>query len=223
MYFGGCGVVFKLNSAGVETVLYSFTDADGDEPNNVVRDAAGNLYGTTVSGGTSGWGTVFKLDTTGKETVLHNFTGKTDGAYANSLIRDHAGNLYGTASLGGDLSCSAPYGCGVVFKLNPSGKFTVLYSFTGADAATEPVGGLVKDALGNLYGTTVGASGTVFKLDTSRKLTVLHNFTGGGVDPIGGIVMDRQGNFYGTTVLGGKGNCHYNNTIGCGGIFKLTP
>src|SRR4029077_9574150 len=156
-YFGGCGVVFKLNSAGVETVLYSFKDADGNEPNNVVRDAAGNLYGTTVSGGASGWGTVFKLDTTRKETVLHNFTGKTDGAYANSLIRDHAGNLYGTASLGGDLSCSAPYGCGVVFKLNPSGKFTVLYSFTGADAATEPAGGLVRDALGNLYGTTVGA------------------------------------------------------------------
>ncbi len=221
--FGGCGVIFKLNNAGTETVLYTFTGPDGEGPDNLLRDAAGNLYGTTSSGGASGRGTIFKLDPAGKETVLYSFTANTDGGYPDNLIRDRAGNFYGTASLGGDLSCQSPYGCGVVFKLTSSGKFTVLYSFTGADAVFTPAGSLVKDATGNLYGTTVGASGAVFKLNPSRKLTVLHNFTGGGVDPIGGIIIDQQGNFYGTTASGGKGNCHYINAIGCGGIFKLTP
>jgi uncharacterized repeat protein (TIGR03803 family) len=223
----GCGTVFTIDKTGKETVLYAFTGgADGRNPDAaLIRDAAGNLYGTTLFGGGSGWGTVFKLDSRGKETVLHSFTGKTDGGYANSLIRDRAGNLYGTASLGGDLSCSSPYGCGVVFKLNASGKFTVLYGFTGAGAALGPAGRLVRDASGNLYGTTVGAAGTVFKLDTNLKLTVLHAFNGNGagVNPVGGIVMDRAGNFYGATAYGGNGNCHHLSTVGCGAIFKLTP
>ena len=114
------GVVFKLNPDTRElTVLYAFTDeADGGIPYaGVIRDTAGNLYGTTGDGGAYNNGVVFKLDTTGKETVLHAFTGGEDGSYpVYNLIRDAAGNLYGTTNEGGDPNC----GCGVVFKLNPT-------------------------------------------------------------------------------------------------------
>jgi uncharacterized repeat protein (TIGR03803 family) len=111
------------------TVLHAFTSlSSGQNPAaSLVRDSAGNLYGTTGAGGVTGGvcapigcGTVFKLDTTGKETVLHSFTGKADGAYPDAgLVRDAAGNLYGTTSSGGDLACGGGGGCGVVFKLTP--------------------------------------------------------------------------------------------------------
>jgi uncharacterized repeat protein (TIGR03803 family) len=97
----GCGTVFMLDTTGAETVLYRFMSlaTDGQYPSaGLIRDAAGNLYGTTYWGGTSDSGTVFKLDTTGTETVLFSFTG-TDGAHpVAGLIRDVAGNFYGTAS-----------------------------------------------------------------------------------------------------------------------------
>ena len=92
----------------------------------MIRDAAGNLYGTTNYGGDFsgslcagvGCGVAFKLDPTGKETVLYTFTGGTDGANPNAdLLQDEEGSLYGTASGGGDLSCNPPHGCGVVFKI----------------------------------------------------------------------------------------------------------
>jgi uncharacterized repeat protein (TIGR03803 family) len=121
------GAVFKLDKTGSETVLYSFVGGrDGSSPlAGVVRDAAGNFYGTTYYGGGSrcggsGCGTMFKLDATGKETVLHRFTGATDGANPyGGLVQDAVGNLYGTTLSGGDLSCSTGDGpgCGVVFKL----------------------------------------------------------------------------------------------------------
>jgi uncharacterized repeat protein (TIGR03803 family) len=124
----GCGVVFKVDPTGKETVLYRFKGgADGAEPNaSVIRDAAGNLYGTTALGGEftdplcvgTGCGVAFRLDPTGKETVLHTFTGVADGVNPSAnLLRDEEGNLYGTAVGGGDLSCSPTYGCGVVFKI----------------------------------------------------------------------------------------------------------
>jgi hypothetical protein len=123
-------VVFKLDRRGKETVLYSFTGgADGAESfASVIRDEAGNLNGTTYFGGDFngslcagvGCGVVFKLDPTGKETILYTFTGGTDGANPNAdLLLDEEGNLYGTAADGGDLSCSSPHGCGVVFKIDP--------------------------------------------------------------------------------------------------------
>jgi len=113
---GGNGVVFKVSEAGRETVLYRFpaTGANGIHPRGVVRDAQGNLYGTTVFHGAFGWGTVFKLAPTGKMTVLYNFTGgNADGGdpYAG-LVRDGQGNLYGTTSAGAA-------GYGTVFKITP--------------------------------------------------------------------------------------------------------
>src|SRR5271157_1537235 len=109
-----------------ETVLHSFTGYPGDGATpyaGLVRDAQGNLYGTTFEGGASSAGTVFKVDTTGKESVLYSFTGTGgDGAepYAG-LVQDAQGNLYGTTLQGGDLACNAPFGCGTVFKVAPAG------------------------------------------------------------------------------------------------------
>jgi uncharacterized repeat protein (TIGR03803 family) len=156
-------------------VLYSFTGADGDGANpstGMVLDSEGNLYGTTTYGGPNYEGTVFKLDTTSHETVLYAFTGLTDGGYPNDLIRDSKGNLYSTTYVGGDITlcyASGDYGCGTVFKINPSNKETVLYVFTGTEGdGSYPSAGVVRDSQGNLYGTATygGANGdgAVFKI-----------------------------------------------------------
>jgi len=220
----GCGTVFKVDRAGNETVLYSFAGTgagDGEYPNAaLVRDAAGTLYGTTVGGGASGYGTVFKLDTTGKETVLHSFSGATgDGASPyGGVVRDGQGNLYGTTEAGG----TSNYG--TVFKLDTTGKETVLYSFTGTGGdGKSPFAGVVRDGQGNLYGTTQAGGvlnyGTVFKLDTTGKETVLYSFAGTGGDgaqPMSGLARDANGNLYGTTNSGGTGV-----EGGNGVVFKL--
>ncbi len=208
------GTVFKVDTTGGETVLYSFTGGtDGKTPTgSLVRDAAGNLYGTTNDGGKayacflgySGCGVVFRVDTTDTETVLYTFTGGGDGGnpYYASLVLDAAGNLYGTTAAGG------PSDFGTVFKLDAAGTETVLYSF--GQGGLEPFAGLVLDAGGNLYGTTTGGGtgfGTVFKLDTAGKETLLHSFGGpDGATPYAGLVLDASGNLYGTTSAGGAAN-----------------
>lgn len=165
--FGGAadfGAVYKLDTAGHETVLYSFTNGqDGSYPEGgVIRDQAGNLYGTAQNGGTANQGVVYKLDTTGHQTVLYSFTGGADGSqpYAG-VIRDMAGNLYGTTLYGGAAE-------GVVFKLDTAGHETVLYNFMGATGGAWPYSGLILDSAGNLYGTTSSGGarngGVVFKL-----------------------------------------------------------
>jgi len=289
----GCGVVFKVDQRGTETVLYSFTGAmDGGQPQaGVVRDAKGNLYGTTLFGGGSGLGagTVFKLDPVGKESVLWGFSGGTDGntpyagvvrdeagnlygttlgggpanagvvykldlsrkqtvlyAFAGppsdgsspsgNLLRDKAGNLYGTTYSGGSGAGAACFGsgCGAVFMLDPDGKETVLYSFTGGADGASPYSGLIRDRVGNLYGTTgYGGScsvfglgcGVVFKLDQAGKETVLYTFTGGtdGGVPYGGLVRDAAGNLYGTSNLGGDLSASACAGYGCGVVFRVDP
>lgn len=224
------GVVFKLDKAGNETVLHTFTETDGRWPQApLVRDAAGSLYGTTSYGGAYGEGTAFMLDKTGTETVLHSFTGGAHGGvpYFAGLVRDASGNFYGITSEGGDSNCLfGPSGCGVIFKLDRSAKEAVLYSFTGGADGGGPVAGLYRDGAGNLYGTTQGGGGspwcgqpgcgTVFKLDTAGKLTVLHAFAGpDGFSPYGGLLSDGKGSFYGTTYFGG--------TYDAGVVFKITP
>jgi uncharacterized repeat protein (TIGR03803 family) len=129
----GCGVVFKLGPDGTETVLHAFTGSDGANPQaGLIADGSGNLYGTTYAGGGSNAGVVFKLSPSGTETVLYTFTGGSDGGFPLAgLIADSSGNLYGTTAGGGAQPpvCGGG-GCGVVFKLSPSGTETVLYSFT---------------------------------------------------------------------------------------------
>jgi uncharacterized repeat protein (TIGR03803 family) len=160
-------------------------------------------------------------------TALYFFEGGTDGSgpYAG-VIQDAAGNLYGTTVRGGNLACFSPLGCGVVYKVDATGKETVLYSFKGGKDGAFPTASLVRDATGNLYGTTSGRGsgyGVVFKVDTTGKETVLHSFTGkDGAYPYGGLVRDAEGNLYGTTPNGGVvgGTCTVTN--GCGTVFKVS-
>jgi len=227
----GCGTVFKVNSSGHETVLYSFKGApDGMQPQaGLIRDEAGNLYGTTYEGGDLncghqfGCGAVFRLDTTGKESVLYSFTWGADSGFPKgSLVMDAKGNLYGTTYGGGT---SNP---GTVFKVTKSGKETVLYTFKNGSDGNAPVGSLAMDAKGNLYGTTSGqdggTNGTVFKLTKAGKETVLWDFQGppDGAEPVAGVIMDAVGNLYGTTGLGGGVNCAAGDGNGCGTVFKLS-
>jgi uncharacterized repeat protein (TIGR03803 family) len=241
-YGYGCGIVFKLDSAGKETVLYTFKGgADGGYPSGpIVRDAAGNLYGETAYGGDLscyppyGCGTVFKLDPAGKETVFHRFTGTGgDGEHPwAGLVADNKGNLYGATVEGGTgPNCtSAENGCGTVFKVDRTGKETVLHSFTGSGADFPPNASLALDEKGNIYGTTPNGGsqncgsgcGAVYMLNPAGKETILHEFVGGteGATPLGGVTLDSAGNIYGTTALGGDLAC--NNGAGCGTVFKLT-
>jgi uncharacterized repeat protein (TIGR03803 family) len=215
-----CGAVFKLDPTGNETVLHSFNGADGANPTaGVVPDRAGNLYGTTSYGG--GVGVVFRVDPTGHETVLYSFTGGADGGYPfGGVIGDSAGNLYGTNSSGGITTgiCS-PFGCGVVFGLDSAGHETVLYSFSGGADGSQPQAGVIRDSVGNLYGTTQFGGittgicspfgcGVVFKLDSAGHETVLYSFTGGadGSQPWAGVIRDSAGNLYGTASEGGPAN-----------------
>jgi uncharacterized repeat protein (TIGR03803 family) len=213
-----CGTVFKVDASGKETVLYRFTATGGDGQNpwqGVIRDPAGNLYGTTFTGGTTGSGTVFTVDPSGKETILYSFRGSTDGGFPyGGLVRDAKGNLYGTTSGGG-----SSFG-GTVFTVDPSGVETVLYNFIGGADGGAPQAGLIRDSAGNLYGTTyvggAAALGTVFKVNIQDQETVLYSFTGGadGANPAyGSLVRDRTGNLYGTTQTGGSS--------GFGIVFKI--
>jgi uncharacterized repeat protein (TIGR01451 family) len=210
----GCGVVFKVQPSGHESVLYSFTGGtDGGTPYyGVVRDSAGNLYGTSANGGTGSTGVVYKLDATGHETVLYNFTGLTDHA-PSGVILDSAGNLYGATYFGG------PANAGVVYKVDAIGQETVLYSFIGGLDGHQPNAGVIQDSAGNLYGTTYygdpADAGVVYKVDATGKETVLYSFTGGadGLYPNSGLIQDSAGNLYGTTESGGAG--------GGGTVYKL--
>jgi uncharacterized repeat protein (TIGR03803 family) len=226
------GAIFKLAPDGTESVLHSFSGADGDLPQaSLVRDAEGNLYGTASAGGAGncivGCGTVFRLSPKGKLTVLHSFGGGgSDGATPYSgLTLDEAGNLYGTASAGGGGSCDG--GCGVVFELAPDGTETVLHSFSGDKDGALPIGRLMRDSDGSLFGVaSAGADnacdrgcGVVFKLASDETFSVLHAFKGGATDGAypAGVTMDRRGNLFGATTGGGNGCDGY----GCGTIFEI--
>jgi uncharacterized repeat protein (TIGR03803 family) len=236
---GATGTVFELRRSGKEwtgRVLHSFNQAgDGFGPSSpLILDAAGNLYGETLLGGKSnGGGTVFELVKTAsgwKEEVLFSFDVDGSGASGlepnGGLIFDSAGNLYGTTFYGGVGS-----GYGTVFELTPTsgGQWneTVLYNFQPDQYnRCSPAAGLVMDAAGNLYGTTLwgGAygDGTLFELKSAGKgvwtHVVLYTFGGYAVDgliPNSNLLFDAKGNLYGTTGWGGSG--------AGGTVFEITP
>ncbi len=235
------GTVYELTPNGsgtwTNTILYSFCPqgppcADGESPQTgVIRDANGNLYGTTLTGGSRfNEGTVFELSPPQgghgpwTETVLYAFCTNDNCVDGNQplggLTFDSHGNLYGTTTAGG------PHGQGVVFELSPSGggqwTYNILYGFCAqqgcTDGRTPQYGSLVFDAAGNIYGATEGGGsqnfGTVFKLTPSGGSwteTVLHSFCSAtnctdGVEPFGGVVLDVHGNIYGVTPGGGTQN-----------------
>jgi uncharacterized repeat protein (TIGR03803 family) len=208
--------------AATLTTLINFNVANGRSPaSNLIADASGNLFGTTLSGGAFDNGTIFKLDATGNLTTLFSFNGENGARPSGNLIADASGNLLGTTEDGG------AFDNGTIFRLNPAGALTTLFSFNGSNGS-DPRGGLIADASGNLFGTTArgGAfgndfgfgDGTVFRLDRTGVLTTLINFNGeNGASPSGGLIVDASGNLFGTTDGGGA----FGNRFLGGTVFKL--
>jgi uncharacterized repeat protein (TIGR03803 family) len=221
----GCGTVFKVDRAGKETVLHSFMGGtDGVLPvASLVRDEAGNLYGSTYLGGINYAGIIFKLDSAATETVLYSFSGGADGGNPDGpLVRDGEGTLDGTTLRGGmpGSGCFDDSGCGVAFELDAAGNETVLHTFTGGSDGGSPAGPIALDSAGNLYGATeYGALGygVVFKVDSTGTETVLYTFQGGadGAFP-GGVILGGAGKLYGFAGGGAAPNC-----TGCGVIFEV--
>lgn len=221
---GECGVVFKLDPSGNETVLHDFLGgSDGGGPwGSLVLDSQGNIYGTTSTGGSScQCGVVYELSPNGTETVLYTFNDSLDGfGPMAGLVRDQAGNLYGTTATGG------VYQLGSIFKIDASGNYSVLHSFAAWDGLNLFYAPLTMDAAGNLYGVAAyggsSGSGSVFKLNpTTGTLTVLYGFTlqqDGGF-PSGSVALDSAGNIYGETYEGGN----LGNLYGPGVVFKIEP
>jgi len=220
------GTAFQMNpGTNTYSVIYNFKGAagnDGSQPNGVILDKSGSLYGTTYTGGVQGFGTVFELSHVNDwtETVLYSFTGVQAFPYAG-LVADSAGNLYDATT--GD-------GGGAIFELSPSGDtwtFKVIFTFPGGGGG--PSASLTMDAAGNLYGTTYndGAHlyGNVFKLTNTPNgwvYTSLYDFThgGDGGEPMSQVTIDADGTLYGTTSEGGNDGC---GGIGCGVVWMIKP
>jgi uncharacterized repeat protein (TIGR03803 family) len=221
-FFGTAFKVGPCKNGCPEIVVHSFgMGTDGQEPvGGVVFDKHGNFYGTTLLGGANGNGTVYKITSAGVEKVIYNFGTVKDAINpAAAVTVDAEGNLYGTAPAGG------AYGNGAVFKLTHSSSGwneTVIYSFRGAKDGANPVGGVILDKAGNVYGGTfdggVNGGGTVYRLSNSGgrwKFNILYSFTGGYGGPYNKLTFDVNGNLYG--ILNGE------SANGLGSVFKLTP
>ncbi len=229
----GFGAVYRLRPPAAvckasqcpwtETVLYTFTGGSdggisevGASADTLIFDNAGNIYGTTPFDGAAGCGVVFKLTPSGEEwteSVLWNFTCDFDGGFPFSgVIFDRAGNLYGTTQIGGS------DGGGVVYELSPSGSGwtqSTLYSFVAADNG-DPIGGVVLDAQGNIYGTTgcEGDGGEAYELSPANGTWQISKRQVLTSSPCDTPTLDAQGNLWGTGSAGG---------LGFGEVFKLTP
>jgi len=216
----GAGIAFELsphgNGSWNESVLTTFGDDGGYPEGTLTFDSAGNLYGTTLSGGTFGGGVVFELSPNGSggwnDTALHNFQGGTNDGYSPlaGIVLDAAGNIYGTTIQGGGTQCEE--GCGTAFELSPNGSGgwneSVLYRFCSQTNCTDgysPYSQLVFDNSGNLYGTTGGGgsddTGTVFELLPNGNGGWNHSILcGSGLGyPEAGVILDKVGNIYGTS------------------------
>jgi uncharacterized repeat protein (TIGR03803 family) len=239
------GTVFKITTAGVFTLLYTFSASgpDGCGPSGLVQGTDGNFYGT-AAGGACGqqFGTIFKITPSDTLpwplTTLYSFCSQpncADGANPQGgLVQGTDGNFYGTTEQGGP---EGQYGNGTVFKVSGSGTLTTLYSFcarTNCVDGAAPEGQLVQATDGNFYGTTDGGgsgqAGTIFKITPGETLpwplTTLYSFCSqpncaDGANPFAGLVQATDGNLYGTTYEGGNYSClpYYPD---CGTVFKLS-
>jgi uncharacterized repeat protein (TIGR03803 family) len=247
----GVGTVYKLvrTASGYQYILlHSFGPNEGGDPEGgLVMDAAGTLYGTTTAGGdipSGSYGTVFKMTPSGSSytfSSLYTFRGPEhgDGAIPFEPVTIAPGGvLYGTTIAGGaNIACAdGEAGCGVVFRLTPSGSSyqeTILHVFQGGHDGAEPVGSLALDRRGTLYGSTylggegcdkVGC-GTIFRVDTGSKQreTTIYKFGGlerhDGASPVGPLAIGSDGDVFGATIYGGpRGACK----TGCGTVFRLS-
>jgi uncharacterized repeat protein (TIGR03803 family) len=235
----GCGLIFQLEvpqtegGSWTENVLFTFSGTNGTNPTgSMVFDSLGNLYGTTVLGGTSDDGVVFELNppVSGGDwtyNMLYSFAGgTTDGANPPSgILLGSGGNIFGVTRAGGSSSA------GIVYELEPPGSGTgpwtetILYTFTNSTDGGIPEGSLVAAKSGTIYGTTLmgGASkdGTVFELTFASgtwTYSVIHSFTGGttdGANPFCSLAIGTTGAVYGTTMLGGAHSY--------GTVFRVSP
>jgi uncharacterized repeat protein (TIGR03803 family) len=231
--YGASGTVFELSpspTGWIKKTLHVLKQAEGVQNygGGLAIDSAGNLFGTTGLGGPHGYGAVYKLARSGARWKLSNvygFQGVGDGCVPQSAVTlDSAGNLYGTT-----YTCGSTYG-GVVYKLSPSGSGwteTVLHTFSGGLDGLAPVGGVVLDGAGNIYGTTsagnMNGMGVVYELSPSGDTwneTILHNFSlGDGMRPLAGLALSGASTLYGATAGGGAGGCVF---PGCGTLFELS-
>jgi uncharacterized repeat protein (TIGR03803 family) len=221
------GAIFKFSKTGEFSLVYEFCSAarcsDGIQPVSVLFGGAGDLFGTTAAGGRHGGGTAFMIDTHGAFHVLHDFcseTGCTDGASPGALMRGRDGNFYGTTLAGG------PNHAGTVFRMTPTGRTKVLYSFCGTNRCPDgeqPAPLLVEGQNGDFYGTTAqrgrNSRGTIFEVSPAGVLHTLHTFCANancadGATPMDGLVLAKDGSLYGTASGGGQ---FYN-----GVVFHLT-
>jgi uncharacterized repeat protein (TIGR03803 family) len=237
----GCGYVFKVDSADNLTDLYDFTaGSNGVNPlAALVRDKAGDLFGTTVGSGFFGSSVVYKLTPKGQETSYVAPPTVNWGSLDSPVALDAKGNLYGMVPYGGTPNCGWDYqglGCGTLFKMTPDGTFSTIHNFTGTDGMF-PESGLVQDSKGNFYGVAVFGGirtcrgigngrdndgrgcGTIFKVDVSGNFSVLHTFKNqkDGSGPLG-VIIDSEDNLYGIATGGGN---HHGSPVGYGTIFKL--
>ena len=216
------------NCFWTDKIIYQFTgspDGDGPGGGDLVWDSVGNIYGTTIIGGTSNLGTVYQMKKTGNnwtEMPLYSFTGPDGKEPIAGVILDGNGNLFGTTIYGG------LHGYGTVFELtyniNSGWTETVLYNFQNLSDGQWPYGGLIRDSAGNLYGSASdggsGGGGTVFELSPvgdAWDFTVLYSFSVGqeqGCGPSASLAMDGSGSLYGTTACDGASSF--------GSIFELT-
>jgi uncharacterized repeat protein (TIGR03803 family) len=196
---------------------------DGYKPEAGLVAYNGLLYGTTATGGAAciqhdrtQCGIVFSVSPAGIETVLHRFASYSDGYEPSGPLVALYGALFGATLRGG------ADGDGTIYKITPSGKFSVVHNFTGKDGdGIRPSGGLLQ-LNGTLYGTTLAGgddnNGTVFQLSPTGQEHILHAFTPGvdGREPNGGLVA-FNGSLWGTTQHGGTAPAR------AGTVFAVNP
>lgn len=218
----GCGSVYKTTPSGIVTTLFLFDNTHGAYPYApLVQGLDGSFFGTAYGGGTNGQGVIFKITPTGKLTVLYNFDCAHGNGSTAPLIQASDGNFYGTTSAGGK-GCSDP---GVVFRMTPAGKITVLHTLHRHSDGSLPFAGLVEATDGNFYGVaSAGGSdvvGTIFKITPHGNFSTLYNFDWtSGAHPQTTLIQSTNGLLYGTTADGGTGQALCGSE-GCGVFFSL--